>query len=97
VLEVGVAQSLPLEGRELSLPYALRAILCAYEASGRNCRDRRQKFAVGDGKQVIDDDDPDVMYRECPLRHLFRGPLAFSQSENCFFLLRLPKVEVAII
>jgi hypothetical protein len=92
-----VAQSLPLEGRESTFPYALRAILCAYEASGRRCRDRREKFAVSDGKQVIDDDDPDVMSRECPLRHLFRGPPAFNQSENCLLLLRLPKVEVTII
>jgi hypothetical protein len=46
---------------------------------------------------VIDDDDPDVMSRECPLRYLFRGPLAFNQSENCLLLLRFPKVEVAMI
>jgi hypothetical protein len=43
-------------------------------------RDRRQIFAVGDGRQVIDDDDRDVTSMECPLRHLSKGSLAFNPS-----------------
>jgi hypothetical protein len=61
------------------------------------CRNERHIFAFGDGKQVIDDDDPDITSMECPLRHLFRKRLAFNPSQNCLLLLRLPKVEVSII
>jgi hypothetical protein len=34
---------------------------------------------------------------ECPLRHFFKGSLAFNPSENCLFLLRFPKVEVTVV
>jgi len=52
---------------------------------------------VDDGRQVIDGDDRNVTSIECPLKHLFKGPLAFNPPENCLFLLRFPKVEVAVV